>query len=62
MVISSLFTFAISKYYVFSIWNREMGQNTGSRKNFKTEDITECLNYFVNNSTETESEDVEGTG
>lgn len=61
MVISSLFTFAISKY-VFSIWNREMGQNTGSRKNFKMEDITECLNYFVNNFTETEREDVEGIG
>lgn len=44
------------------MWNREMGQNTGSRKNFKMEDITECLHYFVNDSTETEIEDVEGIG
>ena len=43
------------------MWNREMGQNTGSRKNFKMEDITECL-HFVNDSTETEIEDVEGIG
>lgn len=39
-----------------------MGQNTGSRKNFKMEDITECLHYFLNDSTETEIEDVEGIG
>ena len=39
-----------------------MGQNTGSRKNFKIEDVTECLHYNVNDSTETEIEDVEGIG
>lgn len=38
-----------------------MGQNTGSRENFKMGDITECLCNNVNNSTETEIEAVGGT-
>lgn len=39
-----------------------MGQHTGSRKNFKMGDITECLYYNVNDSTETEIEGGEGMG